>query len=572
MKSFYRFAFFGILLLASCAKQGYPPGGPVDRTGPVVLEVYPTPGSVNVPHNVKPSLKLSEWIQRNSVENSIFISPEPIDGYRVKVGDKKATIIFNSPLQENRTIVITFGAGISDVNGNQMPASFVLAFATGEQMDSSRVTGYIRNMDTPASTWIWAYPESEFTNPDPRIDRAPFATQPDVSGFFELGFLPRDNYRIFGVVEARRNRLWDVAREAIAFPPEDVQASAVAPPVVSLRMETVDLEPPELRGGEGLHRQGMRLSFTEPVRSDLMEISGQDSLGNRLSIIDITQNPADSNAILLTTGIQREGNVYQLQLNNVQDYAGNRVDSLTIEVTAIPVSDTLGPHLTWTHPAAGAVDVSPETMVKIGFSEPVTMTTLNEAIQVLEGDSIVADGIWLAAGSTIARFKSIESFKGNQTYILNINNALIKDIFGNPSPDSLQQISFSTFNADAAGSLSGQVVDPIPDLKIVAERMSAPAIVKEALVEPDGDYAFEQLLAGYYRLWLYQDSDSDGKLSTGGIDPLRFAESFSISLDSVRVRSRWETEDVQIYWPYPPDWERRVLQKSEGSPETLINN
>ena len=39
---------------------------------------------------------------------------------------------------------------------------YVMAFATGDQMDSSRVAGYIRNMATPASTWIWAYPLSEF--------------------------------------------------------------------------------------------------------------------------------------------------------------------------------------------------------------------------------------------------------------------------------------------------------------------------------------------------------------------------------------------------------------------------
>lgn len=558
--------------MAGCAKQGYPPGGPVDRKGPDIVAVYPAPKSVNVPLSVKPSIKLNEWIQRNTVEKAIFISPEPEDGYHLKIGDKKVTVIFNSDLEENRTIVVTFGAGISDVNGNQMAESFVLAFATGDQMDSSRVAGYVRNMQSPSSTWIWAYPLNEFPDPDPRQDKAPFATQPDVDGSFQIGFLPRDYYRLFAVVESRQNRIWDVAREAIAFPPEDIQASSVAPPIISLWLGNVDLEPPALRGAEGVNSQAIRLSFTEPVRTDLLHVTGQDTLGGELSIVDVAWNQADSNAVLLTTGIQREGHQYHLLLNNVQDYAGNKVDSLEVDVQAAAYPDTIGPRVTWTQPAAGAEEISPDTTLRIGFSEPVTMTTLNDAIKVTEGDSIQVEGIWLSQETTIARFRPAETFKGNITYVVIVDNSLIKDIFNNPSPDSLQRFSFTTIDEEAVGSLSGKVNDPVDKLQVVANQLNEPYWTLQAPVREVNSFNFSRLLAGSYRLWLFQDSNEDGKLSAGSIDPFQFAEPFSVFLDSVRIRSRWETEDIELDWPVSPEWRRKVFEKVESVLQDSLRN
>jgi len=149
-----------------------------------------------------------------------------------------------------------------------------------------------------------------------------------------------------------------------------------------------------------------------------------------------------------------------------------------------------------------------------------------------------------------------EAFESNTTYLVRIVGDSLRDIFGNTSPDSLVRISFTTVDLEEVGSIQGRVEESSSDLRVVAERLDGEE-QWEVAVQNDGTYRFERLPASNYRLWLYRDIDNNGKLSPGKIAPFRFAEPFTVSEDTIRVRARWETEGIRILWNQSPVFPKR---------------
>lgn len=523
----------------------------MDVTGPRILKSHPELGAVAVDDKVRPWILLNEYPSPASVEGSIFISPEPEGGYRTKVKGKRIEVRFNQVLPTDRTVVITFGSGIKDVNGNQMDSSFILAFSTGENIDRAAVSGSVEGMGNPAATWIWAYPLSTFDNPDPRRDQAPFATQPHVEGEFKLEYLPAGNYRLFCVADVRRNRLWDSEQEAIAFPSGDFEAKQENPPETSMNMALCDLKPPALRGAQALHRQAIRCSFDEPVDISRMQITAQTADGLTLPFINTYLNPGDSTALLLTTPPQREGDEYHLRLDQVADRSGNLTDSLTAEVPAFTKSDTTGPSLVWNHPKSGQTDVAPETEIQVGFSEAVILTDIPRAVHLSDSASQEVFGEWDFPSPALGAFQPSKPLRSGETYVLNVQLDSLRDIFGNFSADSSISLQFMMVDLQELGSISGTVQGAVSLLKVVADRLDGGGGSREAQVSPTSEYKINRLPAGQYRLWIYQDRDGNGQFSYGRLDPFTFAEPFVVSDDTMRVRPRWDTEGVELFWPGP---------------------
>lgn len=535
----------------------------MDETGPIIVSTYPEPESVGVATDVRPWVRLDEHLLVNSVEGSVFISPEPPGGYDIKASAKRIKIRFNEELPADRTIVITFGSGIRDVNGNQMDESFVLAFSTGTVIDRARIRGRIKGVENPAATWIWAYPIEADYDPDPRADKAPYAVQPDIENSFNLSFLPSGRYRLFAVEETNRNRLWDPDRERIAVPSTDMLAAELSPPTISLMMSGFDLRPPSLRGAQALHRQGIRLSFDEPVDVSYAQIAIETESGRTLTVTDIYQDQADSSAAFLTTGIQRAEDVYRLLITGVKDQAGNAADSLMAEVTASEAADSIGPRFSWNAPAHAQQNVTLETDVRVGFSEAVILTDLPRSVSVINPDSIVISGSWRYPGSSWGIFTPAEPLRSAAKYTVQIDPDSLRDIFGNRSTDSLVALSFTTLDVEQLGSITGRVPDAEANLRVATELLNGEGATWETSVSESGDYRFDRLLSSFYRLWIYQDLDGNGQYTLGQIEPFSYSEPFTVTDDTIRVRPRWATENVTIFWKTETDTTTEGLEPTD---------
>ncbi|MCX6640802.1 MAG: Ig-like domain-containing protein [bacterium] len=542
----------GILLLYGCAKQGYPPGGPEDRTGPQVISGYPEPGSVSVPLDVRPWIELNEYPNRTTLANQVFISPEPEAGYTVKVKGKRVEVRFDGKLPENRTIMVTFSSGVSDLYGNKMSAPYVVAFSTGEAIDQGRISGRVAGIDNASSTWIWAYPLSEFPEPDPRKDKAPFAAQPDQLGNYELSYLPVGDYRLFAVGDLRRDRLWDSSKEPIGFASRDAKADTGQSGAINIKLGICDLDPPKLRVIEAPNRQLVRLSFNEPITKDSITISNPGTESPDLVVISSYWNPADSAAVLLTTAIQRPDTVYHLRIDGVYDLAGNRADSTICEFASSNLIDTIGPRLSYSDPAAGQGDVPLNATVTVAFNEAITLVDLPLVAHLSRPDSGDVMGKWSYQGTGMGIFTPAEPLLNDTHYSMQIRGDSLRDIFGSHSVDSLSTIEFTTLDAEKLGSLSGEVTHGKSELRVVAEGLGKSKIQREVSLLKGGQFRFDDLPEGKYQFWLYLDHDGNQRYSSGRFDPYAFAESFTLIPDTVRVRPRWETEGIILNWEGEP--------------------
>ncbi|TKJ42294.1 hypothetical protein CEE37_01040 [candidate division LCP-89 bacterium B3_LCP] len=535
------------MLIEGCARQAPPPGGPVDVTGPVVTSSYPEPEVSEVPLDISPWIRFDEWILSGSVEGSIFISPHLESGFAVKTSGKKIKIVFNEELPPDRTIVVTFGSGIKDSNGNQMSESFVLAFSTGQSIDRAGIQGRVKGVIDPASAWIWAYPLVDSLPPDPSTEKALFAVQPDLQGFFTLSFLPQGWYRVFGIEETSKDRIWDAQSESFAISDRDLYAEEDSFPFTNLMFNRYDNEPPHLRDAVSIHRQGMRFSFSEPVEISDVEVSIVSYKDRPLPVINEYKDQADSNAFYITTGMQQTGDIYRIVLNGLSDENGNIADSISAEVETSTSVDTVGPSLTWSYPGNGMRDVSLDTPVKVGFSEAVTLTDLPKAVQILDSDSIMINGSWHYQGASWGTFLPDTLFAENSSYQIHVHPDSIRDIFGNRSSDSLAIMNFTTHDTEKFGSISGNVTGTFETPHIVAEGIDGVGLYESA-VDHDGAFHLTQLIAANYRLWLYEDLDGNHIFTPGKLDPFTYSEPFQVFDDTVRVRSRWETEAVTLHW------------------------
>ena len=76
VSSDYILPVFGafLLLLSGCAGQRPPEGGPIDTTSPEIVEISPIANTTNYAKQ-RISLEFNKYVDRRSVEESIFISP-----------------------------------------------------------------------------------------------------------------------------------------------------------------------------------------------------------------------------------------------------------------------------------------------------------------------------------------------------------------------------------------------------------------------------------------------------------------------------------------------------------------
>jgi len=65
----------GGVILWSCAKQAFPPGGPADNTPPFVAEIAPASGSVSVDLQSQIRIQFSEGMKKRTVESGVVVSP-----------------------------------------------------------------------------------------------------------------------------------------------------------------------------------------------------------------------------------------------------------------------------------------------------------------------------------------------------------------------------------------------------------------------------------------------------------------------------------------------------------------
>lgn len=529
------------LLASACANPRPPPGGPPDATPPRVVHTTPAADSVGVGTDTRIRIGFSERMNRQSVTRAIFISPRFSTDPDFRWRGRELEIRPREGLREDRTYVVSVGAGSSDESFNRMVASYSFAFSTGDRLSGGEIYGSVHlGTGKRGQVYVWAYDLAGAGDPDPAADPPAYVTQPGADGTYRFVRLGAGRYRLFAFQDGDRNQAYN-AGEPLAVPPGDVPLGSGDGRVQLslLKMAVRDSVPPRFISARTPDRRRLSLRFDEPVSLfSPPRISGDDGL---LEVQAIYPDAKDSSRVWLVTGPQTAGTEYRVDLGGIEDRSGNPIapgEAAAVRGEGRP--DRRAPVPVRFDPGIEARHVSQDAALRIDFSEAMSAVTI--------------PGFWVVSDSTDApegrfswplpnrlAFRPLQAWDSGKSYALRARAELVTDVSGNPAEGEIV-FRFSVASPEDQGVLSGSVVASKTHVVVRARPLSASEKTHTLTVAPgDSSYALDGLPPGNYRVLAFVDFDGNRSWTPGTVRPFVAAEPLFALQDTISVVSRWET-------------------------------
>lgn len=119
--------------LASCASEGFPPGGPVDEAPPVLVESDPADRAVNAAPDQAIRLRFDEPIGERGIgdlASRILVNPDTPE-FDIRLDGEEITLSPNAPMADGVTYMVTILPGLQDRDGNATTTARTILFSTG---------------------------------------------------------------------------------------------------------------------------------------------------------------------------------------------------------------------------------------------------------------------------------------------------------------------------------------------------------------------------------------------------------------------------------------------------------
>ncbi len=556
IKRFSRFLI--ILFLVACAVQGPPRGGPIDRTPPEIVDVFPLPGSTRIPLNFNNiRLVFSERMNPGSERNNLFISPPVKMEYEWKKW-KILQITLKEPLKKDQTYVLTVGSGLMDLRKNKMANSFALAFSTGDSIDQGRISGTVFGLKPKDRFNVFAYRLSDTIRFDPFKQRPDYVSQTGEQGRFQLAFLKAGSYRILAVEDRNHNFLVDASAERFAIPYADVclTDSLLEVKSVDLQLAPFDTIPPILTSFRPLFNDWLRLRFSEPLNLAKQKLNPIlfDSLTTRqLKIKLVGISKEKPSWVEVITQKLDSGHTYGLKFAAPQDSAGNcKNDSMLVYFKGIEKQDTTHFSLVSHLPADSSKNVLPFASIKLSFNLPVDWSAVQTlySLRTLGGDTV--RGNWKVHSLFQAAFVPSRPLQPDSVYISELNTKKLKDFRGQTCKDTLAKSTFFVISARELGEISGSVVNRSKikaPILLHLKQIGGKRLAIKTKVKKKGAFHFKFVPQGKYLLDGFVDLNGNGRFDLGKLMPFSFTEPFKFFADTISVRKRWETAGIKLQFP-----------------------
>ena len=538
------FVFIGL----SCAKQGFPPGGPGDDIPPFLVKSLPASQSTGIPKTDPIIFEFSESMDTESVENNLFIVPIPASWpeYTWKSRGKELTLHFSQPLRDNTTYVITIGSNARDLRNNQLKDSIVLSFATGDTIENRKIRGKVipfsffgSSPEKVSGIDVVLYRiDATATSPDPRNDVPDYVTQSGSDGTYEVVGLSSGKYRLFAIGDNDRDGFYSEGYDLVGMVPYDMQLAesdsiAFAPDIAISARDTSMV-------------QLVSLSVTDSRRIELFFDRGIDPSSVHVScegldIIDWFVPSGNPRMISIATVTQKDGKRYTIKNLTVSDRDGNLFQSLGI----IPYfMGTDRPDTT----ALQIVEWRPKILlpgdehIKVIFNR---VLDLPENIEEIITDATSSDLSVIRSGPNAVELFSEKKWQENSEHRVFFNTDRVVGAAGNRLTSPGSQLAFRVVSSDTLGFINGSIEDytgnPGNTYQLIFKNLDA-EIVSELIVPGVQEWTTGPVLPGRYVCYAFKDDDDNGELFRGSIHPYKFAEQVLAYSDTITVNSRWTND------------------------------
>lgn len=551
---------FILVMAINCAKRLPPPGGPEDKTPPVIVKLEPKSDSTNVPTDTKIRITFSEHMDQKKTSEALFISPWFKEPPELKWKGKTLIVKPKEPLLLDRTYVVTIGTEASDLHRNPLATSLCFAFSTGDSIDIGSISGSADlEGKRQSGLSLWAYLLAD-SLPDPIRVSPDYVTQTAEDGSFKFSFLGLGTYRLFATTDKNRDLLWDPGVEPLGIAPGDVVIDSSGREVVGVGITAVkrDTLSPALLGCKLQQGNHLQVEFEKEMeREGLLDtasfsITPLDTSYSAPRMVSLSTYRGETKSVQIFLEDLASKVQYRLRARNL--FTSGCIpldDSADFCLFSVPdIPDTLGPtvHSVW--PGNRFAAVCLDTTILIEFSEPMDTASVNRSFALTDTLMTPTRGktLWLSPIAFMFRPDSL--LLPRTVYQLNLELDSCRDVSGNASADTSFDYRFVTLSPDTFGTISGEVL-------VSPEALAAPVVVSFRHLEPGGRthfshlpgpgrYRNDQLFPGSYVVSAYLDLNRNRRRDPGCLEPHLFSEPEVFFPDTVEVRSRWETEGVYL--------------------------
>jgi len=547
------------LVFLSCAGQVPPGGGPPDAIPPMVVRTFPDTNAVRVETD-RIELEFSEYVERRSLEESIFISPY-LGDLEFDWSGSSVTIRFSEKLRKDATYVVNIGTDVVDIRAkNRMGSGFTLAFATGDSIDRGWIGGRVFD-PKPEGVMVFAYALSGINADtlDPARLRPDYIMQTGKNGVFALSNIAFGTYRLFAVRDEYRNLIYDREVDQFGVGREDVTIGPLFPRFeeVRFRLSREDTTRPFVASATATTRRHIDVRFSEAVDSLSISPSSfvvSDTVKAAPVAILTAFSRVGAPAVvgLITKEPMDSAGSYRVWVHAIADRAGNRLDTLH---SSAPFSgssrpDTIRATVTLAELRDSVRGVSPDRSFPMIFSEPVRQEALLHAVALRDSLRRIVPARLRWMNATDALLVPDQSLRSKEWYTLSVLMDSAKDLRGMLYRDSALVVRFETLDLRTTGSIDGTVADEVKQAGkyfVTASTLDQnPVVERTVAIGRPGKFAVDRLPEGRYIVAAYQDIDSTGSYSYGRPFPFVPSERFTVYPDTVKVRARWGVEGVKI--------------------------
>jgi hypothetical protein len=346
----------------------------------------------------------------------------------------------------------------------------------------------------------------------------------------------------------------------LPFKPTSIEAEQSILKGIDVRIHLLDTSALELRTVSVNSNGLVKVRFDQKIDRNKADslfytalLNDADDSMAGINITDytgLTPYPA-SDFILLTDPMTKDRS-YNITFDLLPLYprVADSMRLLSYNFTKSDAIDQTAPELLESIPADKAVNVYPDSSFLFRFSEMVDSTMMISAVRLIDASEDTSSVPLTRIDNFSYEGRPAVRLAFGQTYQLLIDAPDISDRAGNRMSDSVKTISFSTIGLDTLGQISGEI-------KYSGTGTSAyPAVVSftpakegqaKQITVPAGQRQFiTDLLPGYYTVTAFWDRNRNGSYDNGTIIPYNLSEPFATSIDTFRVRTRFETAGVVV--------------------------
>ena len=496
-----------MFLFTSCAVQRAPGGGPQDKTPPEFISSNIFDGSIELALDQELIFYFSEALDEVSIKRGVTLFPLNVTDINVRYKHKRILIRPVKKWQTDQAYSLVIDNAVSDLRKNPLNGSISFSFSTGSHIPQGKIAGKVYGLGKNESATLLL---GEALPIDSLFTSYQYFAQSNDEGFFELNYLPERSFRLMGYLDRDRSRSYDPFRDDLVLPLNlDVVAKKDSLVYIQeLKLVRGHFKNPLLLSAKMIYPGKMTLKYSkypDPEQDfsyfslDSTEI---DSIIVENEFVHIYHFPTFHDSLILT-------------IPSLSDTLNCLSADSIVTIKRVEYPDT-SYSVAW---KKSSLIIEPDIFLD---SLPALFESKDDTItfKFIRKKAGYYEPLLISPFSGLARFVLPES-------------EFYPDL-----KDSIEyKVRIEKKEKEGFGSLSFSFPSPATTLMLLKSR--GISYIQKA--GKNGEYLFNEVSAGTYSLYRFDDTNENGKADNGVLYPYTPPEIIKFMMNKIDIRKNWET-------------------------------